>query len=143
MEFNPQRVGQYRLIGFEKHQLKKEDFRNDRVDAAELAAAEAGVAMYQVEVKPDGVGDVGSVSVRFQDVSTGQMIERRWPITYNAKTPSIDATKPTMQLATAATLFALKLTGEPSSDRIDFSMLSAWFRTCHPPLQTNRESKHC
>lgn len=124
VEFNPQRVGQYRLIGFEKHQLKKEDFRNDRVDAAELAAAEAGVAMYQVEVKPDGVGDVGSVSVRFQDVSTGQMIERRWPITYNAKTPSIDATKPTMQLATAATLFALKLTGEPSSDRIDFSMLS-------------------
>jgi Mg-chelatase subunit ChlD len=124
VEFNPQRVGQYLLIGFEKHQLKKEDFRNDRVDAAELAAAEAGVAMYQVEVKPDGVGDVGSVSVRFQDVSTGQMIERRWPITYNAKTPSIDATKPAMQLATASTLFALKLTGEPSSDRIDFSMLS-------------------
>jgi Mg-chelatase subunit ChlD len=124
VEFNPQRVGQYRLIGFEKHQLKKEDFRNDRVDAAELAAAEAGVAMYQVEVKPDGIGDVGSVSVRFQDVSTGQMVERRWPITYNAKTPSVDATKPTMQLATAATLFALKLKGEPSTDRIDFSMLS-------------------
>jgi Mg-chelatase subunit ChlD len=124
VEFNPQRVGQYRLIGFEKHQLKKEDFRNDQVDAAELAAAEAGVAMYQVEVKPDGIGDVGSVSVRFQDVSTGQMVERRWPITYNAKTPSVDTTKPTMQLATAATLFALKLKGEPSTDRIDFSMLS-------------------
>ncbi|MFN7291260.1 MAG: von Willebrand factor type A domain-containing protein, partial [Pirellula sp.] len=129
VEFNPQRVGQYRLIGFEKHQLKKEDFRNDQVDAAELAAAEAGVAMYQVEVKPDGIGDVGSVSVRFQDVSTGQMVERRWPITYNAKTPSVDATKPTMQLATAATLFALKLTGEPSSDRIDFSMLSGLVST--------------
>ena len=124
VEFNPQRVDQYRLIGFEKHQLKKEDFRNDQVDAAELAAAEAGVAMYQVEVKPDGIGDVGSVSVRFQDVSTGQMVERRWPITYNAKTPSVDATKPTMQLATAATLFALKLTGEPSTDRIDFATLS-------------------
>jgi hypothetical protein len=52
------------------------------------------------------------------------MVERRWPITYNAKTPSVDATKPTMQLATAATLFALKLTGEPSTDRIDFATLS-------------------
>ena len=27
----------YKLLGFEKHRLKKEDFRDDRVDAAELA----------------------------------------------------------------------------------------------------------
>jgi Mg-chelatase subunit ChlD len=66
VEFNPKRVGQYKLLGFEKHLLKQEDFRNDAVDAAEMAAAEAGVAMYQFEAKPDGEGDVGSVSVRFR-----------------------------------------------------------------------------
>jgi Mg-chelatase subunit ChlD len=84
VEFNPLRVGRYKLLGFEKHLLNQEDFRNDSVDAAEMAAAEAGVAMYQFEAKPDGEGDVGSVSVRFQDLSTGQMIEHRWPIPYES-----------------------------------------------------------
>lgn len=123
VEFNPQRVGQYRLLGFEKHQLNKEDFRNDQVDAAELAAAEAGVAMYQVEVKPDGFGDIGTVSVRFQDVSTGRMVERLWPIPYSPRTPSIDAASPTMRLASVATLFAMKLRGEPSADRVELPAL--------------------
>jgi hypothetical protein len=44
----------YKLIGFEKDRLKTEDFRNDAVDAAELAAEEAGVAIYQIEPIPDG-----------------------------------------------------------------------------------------
>ncbi|NNE94052.1 MAG: DUF3520 domain-containing protein, partial [Verrucomicrobiales bacterium] len=38
VEFNPERVGRYKLLGFEKHRLKKEDFRDDKVDAAEMAA---------------------------------------------------------------------------------------------------------
>ena len=80
VEFNPDRVGNYRLLGFEKHRLKKEDFRNDSVDAAEMAAEEAGVAVYEIEAKPDGEGDVGSVSVRYRDLSTGLMVENRWPI---------------------------------------------------------------
>ncbi len=35
IEFNPDRVGSYKLLGFEQHRLNKEDFRNDQVDAAE------------------------------------------------------------------------------------------------------------
>ena len=48
VRFNPSRVPRYRLVGFEQHRLREEDFRNDKVDAAELAAAEAAVALYQV-----------------------------------------------------------------------------------------------
>src|SRR5690606_1440052 len=55
--FNPARVHQYRLLGFENHLLKREDFRNDAVQAAELSAEEAGVALYQVETRPDGEGE--------------------------------------------------------------------------------------
>lgn len=53
----------YKLLGFEKHRLATEDFRNDFVDLSEFAAAEAGVAVYQVEPDPAGEGDLGSVSV--------------------------------------------------------------------------------
>lgn len=124
IEFNPKRVGQYRLLGFEKHILKKEDFRNDKVDAAEMAAAEAGVAMYQIEAKPDGEGDIGSVSVRFRDLSTGQMIENRWPIPYEANAPRPEDATPSLRIATSAALLAAKLRGEALGDSVDLKKLS-------------------
>ncbi len=124
IEFNPKRVGSYKLLGFEKHILKQEDFRNDIVDAAEMAAAEAGVAMYQFEAKPDGEGDVGSVSVRFRDLSTGQMIENRWPIPYEADAPRVDQAAPSLRIAVSATLLAAKLRGEPLGETVDLPTLS-------------------
>ncbi|MCH7685519.1 MAG: von Willebrand factor type A domain-containing protein, partial [Planctomycetes bacterium] len=124
IEFNPQRVGRYKLLGFEKHRLKKEDFRNDKVDAAEMAAAESGVALYQFEAKPDGEGDVGSVSVRFRDLSTGQMVENRWPIPYEADAPRPDQAAPSLRIATSAALLAAKLRGEPLGETVDLKTLS-------------------
>ncbi|MDA9778643.1 DUF3520 domain-containing protein, partial [Rubripirellula sp.] len=123
VEFNPQRVGMYKLLGFEQHRLKKEDFRNDQVDAAEMAAAEAGVAVYQVQVKPDGFGDLGSVSVRFQDLESGQMVEERWPITFDGNVPRMDQATESMKLAGSAALFAMKLKDDARSETVDLSFL--------------------
>ena len=123
VEFNPKRVGRYKLLGFEKHRLNKEDFRNDQVDAAEMAAAETGVAVYQFEIKPNGSGDVGSVSVRFRDLASGQMVERRWPILYESNTPRLAQAQASMQLAASAALFAAKLGGGPLADSVDLTQL--------------------
>ncbi len=124
VEFNPKRVGQYKLLGFEKHLLKQEDFRNDAVDAAEMAAAEAGVALYQFEAKPDGEGDVGSVSVRFRDLSTGEMVEHRWPIPYEPEATRPDQTTPSLRIATTAAMLAAKLKGEALGESVDLQTLS-------------------
>ena len=124
IEFNPKRVGRYLLMGFEKHRLKKEDFRNDKVDAAEMAAAEAGVAVYQFQALPDGEGDVGSVSVRFRDLSSGRMIEHRWPIPYQPDAPRLDDAPPSLQLAGAAAFFAAKLKGQALGEIVDLKSLS-------------------
>lgn len=124
VEFNPNRVGSYKLLGFEKHLLKQEDFRDDSVDAAEMAADEAGVAIYQFEAKPDGDGDVGSVSVRFRDLSSGQMVENRWPIPYEPDAPRADQAAPSMQLATTAAMLAAKLGDEPMGQSVDLKTLA-------------------
>ena len=42
VEFNPARVASYRLIGYEKRMLRKEDFNNDKVDAGEIGAGHTG-----------------------------------------------------------------------------------------------------
>ena len=36
--FNPSQVGAYRLIGYEKRMLRREDFNNDKKDAGEVGA---------------------------------------------------------------------------------------------------------
>ena len=124
IEFNPNRVGRYKLLGFEKHRLKKEDFRNDSVDAAEMAAAEAGVALYQFEPMPEGEGDIGFVSVRFRDMSSDQMIERRWPIPYEPTAARIDEAKPSIRIAAAAALLAAKIKDDPVGEAAEYSGLS-------------------
>lgn len=120
VHFNPLRVSRYRLIGFEKDRLKTEDFRNDAVDAAELAAAEAGNAMYQMEILPEGEGDIGEVSVRFRDTVSGQMVERKWTILYQASTPAFDRAAPSMQLAGLSLLLAEKLRGSSIGEMVQF-----------------------
>ena len=124
VNFNPQRVGKYKLIGFEKDRLKTEDFRNDAVDAAELAAEEAGVAIYQVEPLAEGTGELGEVSVRFRDAASGQMVERAWTIPYAAQATAFDRATPSMQLAGLSLLAAEKLKGGPLADAIDFKQLT-------------------
>jgi Mg-chelatase subunit ChlD len=124
VEFNPLRVARYKLLGFEKHLLKQEDFRNDKVDAAELAAAEAGVALYQYEAMADGSGDIGSVSVRFQDMTTGLMVEKRWPIPYETNPARIEDANPSLRLATSAVMFAAHLRGEPLGENVELKSLA-------------------
>lgn len=132
VRFNPERVGGYRLLGFEQHRLEKEDFRDDSVDAAELADAEAGVAVYQVEVLPDGRGEVGEVSVRFQDTATGRMVERTWTIAHDPSPPRLDgAAAPSMQLAAVAALLGEKLRGGPAAAAVELGELIPVTNTLH------------
>jgi Ca-activated chloride channel family protein len=56
VEFNPARVASYRLIGYEKRMLRKEDFNNDKIDAGEIGAGHTVTALY--EVVPAGSGAI-------------------------------------------------------------------------------------
>jgi Ca-activated chloride channel family protein len=53
VEFNPQQVASYRLIGYENRILNKEDFNDDKVDAGEIGAGHTVTALY--EIVPVGV----------------------------------------------------------------------------------------
>ncbi|GAA5484470.1 YfbK domain-containing protein [Haloferula sargassicola] len=125
VKFNPARVGRYKLIGFDEHRLKQEDFRNDAVDAAEMAAEEAGVALYQVEVLPEGSGEVGEVSVRFRDAADGSMVERSWTIPYDPQAPAFDQAPASLRLAGVSAMLAEKLRQAPMAEAIDLEPLRA------------------
>ena len=48
VEFNPAKVSEYRLIGYESRRLRREDFNNDRVDAGEIGAGHSVTAIYEI-----------------------------------------------------------------------------------------------
>ena len=53
MEFNPDKVQAYRLIGYENRMMEAEDFNDDKKDAGELGAGHTVTALY--EIIPVGV----------------------------------------------------------------------------------------
>jgi Ca-activated chloride channel homolog len=48
VEFNPDVVKSYRLLGYENRDLADKDFRNDKVDAGEVGAGHSVTAVYDV-----------------------------------------------------------------------------------------------
>ncbi len=48
VEFNPAKVAEYRLIGYENRMLEAEDFENDKKDAGELGAGACVTALYEI-----------------------------------------------------------------------------------------------
>ncbi|MET0123160.1 MAG: VWA domain-containing protein [Candidatus Thiodiazotropha sp. 6PLUC9] len=48
IEWNPDRVAEYRLIGYENRLLSREDFNNDKVDAGDIGAGHTVTALYEI-----------------------------------------------------------------------------------------------
>jgi len=118
VEFNPRRVVSYRQIGYAKHQLTKEQFRDNTVDAAEIAAQEAGNALYTVETKPDGTGPIATVRVRYKVPGTMDYQERSWEVPYTGNAVSLEQSSPAMRLAATASAFSEWLASSPFAQEV-------------------------
>ena len=67
-EFNPTVVTEYRLIGYENRVLKREDFKNDKVDAGEIGAGHSVTALYEIALV--GSGGERLEKLRYSDKKT-------------------------------------------------------------------------
>ncbi len=78
VEFNPARVGAYRLIGYENRLLRPKDFNDDSKDAGEIGAGHTVTALYEL-VPPDAIEALPVVdALKYQTVSpTDQAVEGR------------------------------------------------------------------
>jgi Ca-activated chloride channel family protein len=69
VEFNPQRVASYRLIGYENRMLRKEDFDDDKKDAGEIGAGHSVTALYEVVPKGSRSEASAAEPLRYQTAS--------------------------------------------------------------------------
>ena len=67
MDFNPETVESYRLIGYENRDIADKDFRNDRVDAGEVGAGHSVTALYALKLKETSPMDaVATARLRYE-----------------------------------------------------------------------------
>ncbi|WP_278407130.1 vWA domain-containing protein [Pseudomonas rhodesiae] len=124
VEFNPARVSEYRLLGYENRALKREDFNNDKVDAGEIGAGHTVTALYEIVPKgqkgwleplryagaavAEGQSEeLAMLRVRYKPAAGGdsRLIER--PITGQTTQASDD-----LRFAAAVAAFAQQLKGD-------------------------------
>lgn len=51
IEFNPETINKYRLLGYENSMLTNEQFEDENQDAGEIGAGHTTIAMYEIELK--------------------------------------------------------------------------------------------
>ncbi len=108
VEFNPQVVSRYRLLGYENRDVADQDFRNDKVDAGEVGAGHSVTALYEIKFH-DGVpanGEALVARIRYQKPETGEVIEQKSALAGQDFQAHFEAASSEFQLTAAVAEYA-------------------------------------
>jgi Ca-activated chloride channel family protein len=147
VEFNPARVAEYRLIGYETRMLRREDFNDDKVDAGDIGAGHRVTAIY--EITPAGAKQrqldplryqserdrtAPSTTVRADELAfvklrykmpgeqTSRLIEQ--PVRGADALAKIDAAPAEQRFAIAVAAFGQRLRGESAVDSFSYANIA-------------------
>ena len=113
VDFNPDVVERYRLIGYENRDVADEDFRNDEVDAGEIGAGHTATAIYALQLVPDATGRVATVQLRWEDPDTHEVAEIAGELNTSDLGTSFEQMAAHYQLSVVVSQYAELLRGSP------------------------------
>ena len=137
VEFDPQVVQQYRLLGYENRAIADEDFRNDEVDAAEFGAGHTAAAIFAIQLYPGVQGRIATVNLRWQDPDTRQVSELNGQFTTENLAVSFDSATPYLQQAILVAEFAELLRQSPYTGQLSLADLRIRAERLLSPLDGN------
>ena len=133
VEFNPARIAEYRLIGYETRMLAREDFNDDKVDAGDVGAGRTVTAIYEIVpvgakrrvdplryAKPAPIAaseagahrdEIAFLRIRYKRPGTTQsrLLER--PVSDRDQVASLDRASDDQRFAIAVAAYGQKLAG--------------------------------
>lgn len=141
IEFNPNHVKSYRLIGYENRLLNNEDFNDDKKDAGEIGAGHCVTAIYEVLLTGNetsaavddllyqqlhltelGKGnELLTVKVRYKKPTDSKSI--KFELAVSNTTTSFTNASTEMQFAVSVAMFGMKLRNSPFVKNISYDQL--------------------
>lgn len=123
VEFNPDAVKRYRLIGYENRDIADKDFRNDKVDAGEVGAGHSVTALYELEMVGAQDATVATVRIRHKSPNTdggrASMHEMSTQLLRSEIAPTLADTTASFQFAAAVAAFAEVLGKSPHAAHLN------------------------
>jgi Ca-activated chloride channel family protein len=140
VEFNPAQVAAYRLVGYETRMLRREDFKDDKIDAGDIGAGHTVTALYEItpvknaaslvdplryqperEAFPSRKGDeLAFVKMRYKLPGESVSKELSHPVRASTATAS-----PEQRFAIAVAAFAQRLRGESAVENYSYADIAA------------------
>lgn len=140
VEFNPEHVKAYKLIGYENRMLKEKDFNDDKKDAGELGSGHTVTALY--EIIPAGSDEeTGSIdplkyqkpaertsgnsellTVKFRYKEPEGTVSKLLTRTLKNKTTKFESSSENLRFASAVAAFGLALRNSEHKGSADFEM---------------------
>lgn len=143
LEFNPAQVAEYRLIGYENRQLRREDFSNDQIDAGDIGAGHRVTALYEIALAGEGgeriealrygadsraapskSGELAYLRLRYKRPQDGQQAQSRLierALTRHDIAGSLASTSPAFRLSAAVAGFGQLLHGSEYLQGFDYT----------------------
>ncbi|MCE2462384.1 MAG: von Willebrand factor type A domain-containing protein [Dehalococcoidia bacterium] len=106
VDFNPEVVSRYRLLGYENRRVADQDFRNDAVDAGEVGAGHSVTALYELKLHEGESGSLATVFIRYQDPDTREVTELSRNFDRTQLRQRFEDSSPRFQLAAAVAEYA-------------------------------------
>ncbi|EKA4220218.1 vWA domain-containing protein [Escherichia coli] len=140
IEFNPAWVTEYRQIGYEKRQLRAEDFNNDNVDAGDIGAGKHITFLFELTLKgqkasidklryapdnksakSDKTKELAWLKIRWKypQGNESQLVE--FPLASTIKAPSED-----MRFRAAVAAYGQKLRGSEYLNNTSWQQIKQW-----------------
>ncbi len=111
VEFNPNLVSRYRLLGYENRRVADQDFRNNTIDAGEVGAGHSVTALYELKLNDGARGKLGTVFVRYEDPNDPVIVELERSLSRSELAGDFEDTSPRFQLSAVVAEYAEILRG--------------------------------
>lgn len=148
VEFNPDLVAEYRLLGYENRMLNREDFRNDKIDAGEIGAGHTVTALYEITLKDskgkmipdlryqqgknlkssdtlisDSNSELAYVSLRYKQPKANRSTEFGQPVLYDTIADSFDQGSDNLRFAASVAAFGQLLRDSDYMEGVNYEQV--------------------
>jgi Ca-activated chloride channel family protein len=107
VDFDPDKVRSYRLLGYENRDVEDDKFRDDKEDGGEIGSGHDVTALYEVKFKDGASGKFATVYMRYKDPDfVDEVTEVNFPINRNDLRVEFSEATNSFKLAVCAAEFA-------------------------------------